>query len=69
MESVFWLPFDPGGSWTTEILEADQTALTFSNLLPDVIVVRAVDRLGNLSLPVALKKATPVRRGKVTMFE
>ena len=61
--------FENRDSWTTEILEADQTSLTFSNLLPDVIVVRAVDRLGNLSLPVALKKATPVHRGKVTMFE
>jgi uncharacterized lipoprotein YddW (UPF0748 family) len=59
--------------WTTEILPADQTARTFENALPEIISVRAVDRVGNLSLPAALKKSpppAPVRRGKgVTILQ
>jgi len=53
--------------WTTEILPADQTARTFENALPEIISVRAVDRVGNVSLPAALKKSlppAPVRSGK-----
>jgi 16S rRNA G527 N7-methylase RsmG len=48
--------------WTTEILPASQSAHTFSNVTPDVISIRAVDRLGNLSEPMVLspkKYSTP----------
>jgi uncharacterized lipoprotein YddW (UPF0748 family) len=49
--------------WTTEILPASQTAHTFFDAAPDVISIRAVDRLGNLSEPTVLspkKYSTPM---------
>jgi hypothetical protein len=52
------------GVWTTEILPANQTTRTFENSKPDVIVVSAVDRVGNVSSPTAIKKTQPVRSGK-----
>ena len=50
-----------GGYWTTEILPPTKTDHVFSNVNPDAIVVRAVDRLGNLSEPAVLvpRKYTP----------
>jgi hypothetical protein len=58
------LQFRTNEIWTTEILPANQTARTFFSSQPDVIAVSAVDRVGNESAPVALKKGTPppVRR-------
>ena len=53
------LQFQTDRAWTTEILPADQTTWTFENTLPEVISVRAVDRVGNLSLPAAFKKSSP----------
>ena len=50
--------------WTTEILPADQTTKSFSNSVPDIISISAVDRVGDLSPPAALKKTAPVRNGK-----
>jgi len=44
------------GTWTTEILPADQLALTSETVPPEIICVRAVDRAGNLSPPAALQK-------------
>ena len=40
--------------WTTEILPTGQTTRTFENFRPDMVAVRAVDRVGNLSLPAVL---------------
>ncbi|HTV76602.1 MAG TPA: family 10 glycosylhydrolase, partial [Candidatus Baltobacteraceae bacterium] len=51
--------------WTTEILPANQTMKFFPNPAPELISIRAVDRAGNLSAPAVLKKAVPVRNGKV----
>jgi uncharacterized lipoprotein YddW (UPF0748 family) len=50
--------------WATEILPAHQTTRTFENSKPDVIAVSAVDRVGNVSSPTAIKKTQPVRSGK-----
>jgi uncharacterized lipoprotein YddW (UPF0748 family) len=50
--------------WATEILPAHQTTRTFENSKPDVIAVSAVDRVGNVSSPAAIKKTQPVRSGK-----
>jgi hypothetical protein len=36
----------------------------FENSKPDVIAVSAVDRVGNVSSPAAIKKTQPVRSGK-----
>jgi uncharacterized lipoprotein YddW (UPF0748 family) len=54
--------------WTTEILPANQTAKSFSNPMPDMISINAVDRVGNLSPPAALKKTAPVHSGKVMIY-
>jgi len=45
--------------WTTEILPAEQTTRTFENATPEIISVRAVNRLGNLSPPAVLEKTIP----------
>jgi uncharacterized lipoprotein YddW (UPF0748 family) len=47
--------------WTTEILPANQTAKAFANPAPELISIRAVDRVGNLSAAAALKKTAPVQ--------
>lgn len=39
------------GLWRTDILPANQVARSFQNYLPDVVAIRAVDRVGNLSAP------------------
>jgi uncharacterized lipoprotein YddW (UPF0748 family) len=53
------LQFRINAIWTTEILPANQTAWTFENSKPDVVVVSAVDRSGNESAPTALQKTMP----------
>jgi hypothetical protein len=50
--------------WATEILPAHQTTRMFENSKPDVIAVSAVDRVGNVSSPAAIKKTRPVHSGK-----
>jgi uncharacterized lipoprotein YddW (UPF0748 family) len=62
----FWvLQFRTGsGDWQTKILPANQTMETFSNPVPDVIAISAVDGAGNLSPTAALKKTPPARNGK-----
>ena len=47
------------GVWTTEILPAGQTTRTFENEMPEIISVRAVNRLGNLGPPAELQKTMP----------
>ena len=49
------------GAWTTEILPATQRSRLYQHSNPDAIVLRAVDRLGNLSEPAVLvpKKMSP----------
>jgi uncharacterized lipoprotein YddW (UPF0748 family) len=54
--------------WATEILPAHQTTRTFESFKPDIIAVNAVDRIGNVSSPAALKKTRPVRSGKGMMI-
>lgn len=46
--------------WTTEILPARQTAKTFANPAPELISIRAADRVGNLSAPAVLAAQKPV---------
>jgi uncharacterized lipoprotein YddW (UPF0748 family) len=50
--------------WTTEILPSNQMTRTFPNPAPDVISIRAVGRVGNLSLPAALKGSRVIYRNK-----
>ena len=45
--------------WTTEILPANRSTCNFGSHIPDIISISAVDRVGNLSLPAALKKTAP----------
>jgi uncharacterized lipoprotein YddW (UPF0748 family) len=51
--------------WTTEILPANQTNHVFKNSNLDVISIRAVDRVGNLSTPTILspRKNLPASNG------
>jgi len=50
--------------WATEILPAHQTTWTFENSRPDMVAVSAVDRVGNVSSPAAIKKTQPLRPGR-----
>jgi uncharacterized lipoprotein YddW (UPF0748 family) len=50
--------------WTTEILPASQTNHDFEDASHDIISIRAVDRVGNLSQPAALKKTLVIHNGK-----
>ena len=45
--------------WTTEILPAGETAMACSARKPDLVVLRAVDRLGNLSEPTKISTGRP----------
>ena len=58
------------GVWTTEILPTGQTTRTFENETPEIISVRAVNRLGNLGPPAVLEKTIPppVRRSQEKMI-
>jgi hypothetical protein len=55
--------------WATEILPAGQTARTFENSKQEMVAVSAVDRVGNMSSPAALKKTQPVRTGRATIWD
>jgi uncharacterized lipoprotein YddW (UPF0748 family) len=46
--------------WQTEILPAPQTSCDFPGRQPEAVVVRAADRLGNLSEPAGAVRAKPV---------
>jgi uncharacterized lipoprotein YddW (UPF0748 family) len=50
--------------WTTEILPASQNNYDFENSSPEIISIRAVDRVGNLSLPTSLKRTRVIYRTK-----
>ena len=50
--------------WTTEILPASQNNYDFENSSPDIISIRAVDRVGNLSQPTSLKRTRVIYRTK-----
>lgn len=52
------LQFRMNGVWTTEVLPVSQTTRTFFDSRPDLIAVRAVDRIENLSQPAVLELAT-----------
>ena len=47
------------GHWRTEIFPTNQISRGFENYLPDAVVVRAVDRLGNLSAPAVWSAKNP----------
>jgi hypothetical protein len=47
------------GKWQTEILPAQQTAWDFIGQPPEVIAVRACDRVGNLSAPAGVQLVQP----------
>ena len=47
------------GEWQTEILPAQQTAWDFIGQPPEVIAVRACDRVGNLSAPAGVQLVQP----------
>jgi uncharacterized lipoprotein YddW (UPF0748 family) len=70
-EQVRWwlLQFRTNAIWTTEIFPANQTSRIFENSSPDVLALRAVDRLGNLSEPEVLspRKFLPANTGKGVM--
>jgi uncharacterized lipoprotein YddW (UPF0748 family) len=51
--------FQTNNVWTTEILTANETNRFFDSTSPDFISIRAVDRVGNLSLPATLKRVRP----------
>ncbi len=58
----WWLlQFFINGVWTTEVLPTGETARTFSKDKPEMVCLRAVDRLGNLSEPASWtpKKYSP----------
>jgi len=50
--------------WTTEILPASQNNYDFENSAPEIISIRAVDRVGNLSQPTSLKRTRVIYRTK-----
>jgi uncharacterized lipoprotein YddW (UPF0748 family) len=60
------LQFRSNGIWTTQILPANQTARLFSNPAPEMISIRAVDRVGNLSAPMVFSSQifSPTRSDK-----
>ena len=53
-EAVRWwvVQSRAGGTWTTQIFPASQTAASWSGRRPDAVSVRAVDRAENLGAPV-----------------
>jgi uncharacterized lipoprotein YddW (UPF0748 family) len=67
-EQIRWwlLQFRTNAIWTTEIFSANQTSRVFENSSPDVISIRAVDRLGNMSAPTVLspRNFLPANTGK-----
>jgi uncharacterized lipoprotein YddW (UPF0748 family) len=55
-------------AWTTEILPASQTNHDFADSSHDIISIRAVDRVGNLSPAAALKKGVLNHTGKIYYY-
>ena len=53
------------GNWATEILPVNQIALSFENGPPEMVAVRAVDRVGNLSAPATWSASPPAAPAKV----
>jgi hypothetical protein len=64
--SLWVLQFCTNQVWTTEILPAARTNWAFAKPAPEWISISAADRVGNLSLPAALKKSRLVYLGKGT---
>jgi len=62
------LQFRTSRAWKTEILPAARTNWAFAKPAPEWISISAVDRIGNLSLPAAIKKFQLVRIGKGTVI-
>jgi uncharacterized lipoprotein YddW (UPF0748 family) len=62
------LQFRTNQVWTTEILPAVRTNWAFAKPAPEWVSVCAVDRVGNLSPPAAVKKTRPVYIGKGTVI-
>jgi uncharacterized lipoprotein YddW (UPF0748 family) len=52
------LQFRSNGGWQTEILPGPQTSWNFAAPPPQTVVLRAVDRLGNLSSPASLNRGS-----------
>jgi len=62
------LQFCTNQVWTTEILPAARTNWAFVKPGPEWISISAVDQVGDLSLPAALKKSRLVHIGKGTVI-
>jgi uncharacterized lipoprotein YddW (UPF0748 family) len=62
--------FQTNNIWNTEILPAGARSWIFQNSKPDLISLRAVDRLSNESLPATLKKTVvpPRHTGKTVIM-
>ncbi len=58
--------FQTNNVWTTEILPEDVTNRFFENTSPDIVSIRAVDRVGNISVPTTFKKGRFAYVGKST---
>ncbi|MDE3068294.1 MAG: family 10 glycosylhydrolase [Verrucomicrobiota bacterium] len=59
------LQFRTDDLWTTEILPASETVRTFPyHSAPEIVAVRAVDRVDNLSPPAVLMKGSPASPGR-----
>jgi hypothetical protein len=55
------------GIWTTQVVPAGHDELYLDNFNGDQIVLRAVDRLGNLSEPTVWPEKTPQTKGRETL--
>ena len=62
------LQFRTNQIWTTEILPAVRTNWSFAKPAPEWISISAVDRVGDLGSPAALKKYLLVPAGKGTFI-
>jgi uncharacterized lipoprotein YddW (UPF0748 family) len=70
-DNTLWLwvlQFRTKQVWTTEILPAARTDWSFAKPAPDLISISAVDRVGNLGSPAALRKYVLVPAGKGTFI-
>jgi hypothetical protein len=57
--SLWLLQVRRDGVWTTEILPRTRLTQSFSGQAPEVVSIRAVDRIGNLSPPATLALKQP----------
>jgi uncharacterized lipoprotein YddW (UPF0748 family) len=53
--SLWVLQYQLKGSWETKILSGEKRSLVLPYTIPEVLAMSAVDRVGKVSLPVALK--------------